>query len=246
MRDLFELRAHRVIAIRNAGRLGWIRETGTRARVLESVERSLLPARERWDDIEDPTDPELLDAILGWAWNLTDVQRALSEAYRESLPSRDEFRAILAAWIAGRSLAAIASEAALQIDDLLAIHTKVITYQLQVAAEQGVALLAKFTEMDGQPMSRAVFDFPEHLRFGVPTTAARILAGVVRHRRAAVALGLTPELGDAAPEEHEAVIEQAQILLADAERWRGILGRLVIENTVEDLGAGRAGTHHSE
>ena len=37
MRQVFELRASKLAAIRRAGRLGWIRETGARPRMLESV-----------------------------------------------------------------------------------------------------------------------------------------------------------------------------------------------------------------
>jgi hypothetical protein len=56
MRQVFELRADRIIGIRAAGRLSWVRETGTRARMLDSVEASLLPARDSWNNIATPTD----------------------------------------------------------------------------------------------------------------------------------------------------------------------------------------------
>jgi hypothetical protein len=78
MREVFELRARRMVAIRAAGRLGWIRETGTRTRMLDSVELSLLPLRETWDDITTPTDPELIDALLTWAWDLPEMKEAVA------------------------------------------------------------------------------------------------------------------------------------------------------------------------
>ena len=51
MEQVFKLRAQRVEAVKNAGRLIWIRETGTRMRMLDTVEEKLLPLRERWYDM---------------------------------------------------------------------------------------------------------------------------------------------------------------------------------------------------
>src|SRR6266550_7718781 len=134
------MRAERIIGIRRAGRLGWIRETGTRARMLDSVENSLLPARENWDDIATPTEPALVDTLLEWAWGLPDIQRAIAKAYRDDRPTRDEFAHVLRGWLQGRPLVEIAHEASLSIDDMLAVHAKVVTYELQTAVEQGIAL----------------------------------------------------------------------------------------------------------
>jgi superfamily II DNA/RNA helicase len=237
MREVFELRARRVFAIRAAGRLEWIRETGTRARMLESVETGLLPQRERWDDIEDPADPGLIDALLAWAWELPDVQEAVSQAYRDVVPEREGFRRLVESWIGGKSLIEMAQASELAIDDMLAIHARVITYELHAAVEQGVALLRKFCEAEQRSVSSAVLEFPEHLRFGVPTRAARMIASLVRHRRAAVALGQTDELANRADEDRDDVIAIAKELILDRERWLQTLGRLVLENTVEDLGA---------
>jgi helicase len=235
MRQVFELRAQRILAIRAAGRLAWVRETGTRTRMLDLVESSLLPSRERWDNIGSPTDPELVDALLGWAWELPDVSNAVGIAYRNNRPPREEFRRLLLGWLAGRPLVEIAAEASLTVDDMLAVHARVVTYELQTAIEQGVALLRKFCEVEGRPVSNNVLEFPEHLRFGVPTAAARILAGSIRHRRAAVALGSSPELANATTEDRERLLASARELLGDTERWLPVLGRLVLDNTVADL-----------
>jgi helicase len=235
MRQVFELRAERIIGIRAAGRLGWIRETGTRARMLDSVENSLLPARDNWDNIATPIEPALVDTLLGWAWELPDIRRAIAEAYRDDRPTRDEFARVLRGWLHGRPLVEIAREASLSIDDMLAVHAKVVTYELQTAVEQGIALLRKFCEMAGRPISTSVLEFPEHLRFGVPTPAARVLASSITHRRAAVALGVTPELGGESADDREEILTRARELLTDTERWLPLLGRLVLENTIADL-----------
>lgn len=237
MREVFELRARRIAAIQSAGRLSWIRETGTRARMLDSVETALLPLRERWDDITAPTDPELVDALLSWAWELPDMKEAVSEAYRDAAPTREAFKQLLVWWIEGRSLVQMATGGGLDIDVMLGIHAKVLSYVLQVAVEQGVGLLTKLLEAREQELAQAVIDFPEHLRFGVPTTAARILAtGGVRHRRAAVALGRSLELSAIAADDSAGIFATARQIVEDAERWLPVLGRLVLANTQEDLG----------
>jgi superfamily II DNA/RNA helicase len=235
MREVFELRAERIIGIRRAGRLEWIRETGTRARMLDSVQTVLLPARESWDDIAVPTDPALLNALLVWAWDLPDIRRAIAEAYGDDRPTREAFGELVRGWLDGRPLVEIARNVGLAIDDMLAVHAKVVTYELQTAVEQGIALLRKFCDTEGRSISNAVLEFPDHLRFGVPSPAGRILAGAIRHRRAAVALGASPELAHESAEDRERVLSTARELLDDTERWLPLLGRLVLENTIVDM-----------
>lgn len=236
MKQVFVLRARRVAAIKEAGRLGWIRETGTRARILDSVEARLLPMRERWDDLEAATDPELTEVLLQWAWDLPEVTEALEAAYRGAPPPRLDFTPVLEAWIDGQPLVELARRAGIDIDTMLGVHARVISYVLQVAIEQGVGLLQKLVEANGQELSQAVVDFPEYLRFGVPTPSARtLIAGGVRHRRAAVALGRSAELATQDGGDRAAVFSTARHLLADQERWLHVMGRLVLENTLEDV-----------
>lgn len=236
MKQVFELRAQRVGGIKGAGRLGWIRETGTRARMLGLVEAKLLPMRERWNDVEAATDPELTKTLLTWAWDLPEVVEAVDEAYRGARPSRADFARLLEAWIDGEPLVELAQLAGIDIDTMLGVHAKVISYVLQVAIEQGVGLLKKLLEASDRELSPAVVDFPEHLRFGVPTPAAKALAaGGVRHRRAAVTLGRSPELGTRTRDDRAAVFSVARHLLDNRERWLPAMGRLVLENTLEDL-----------
>ena len=234
MKQAFKLRAQRVAAIKNVGRLSWIRETGTRVRMLESVEAKLLPLRERWDDVEAPTDPELAEALLTWAWALPEVAEAVKEAYRDAPPSLSDFTRVLEAWIEGQPLVDLARLAGIDIDTMLGVHARVISYDIQVAVEQGVGLLKKLLEASDRELSQAVVDFPEHLRFGVPTPAAKVLAaGGVRHRRAAVALGRSPELERLV--DLVEVLSTVRDLIEDRERWLPVMGRLVLENTIDDL-----------
>jgi len=234
MEQVFTLRAQRVTAVKNAGRLSWIRETGARMRMLDLVEAKLLPLRERWDNIKTPTDPELLKALLKWARELPEVAKTIKSAYQDKPPSRSDFANTVVGWLEGRSFVDLASQENINVDTILSVHSKVISHALQAAVEQGIALLKKLLEAKEHELSQAVVDFPDHLRFGVPTTAAKILAANgVRHRRAAVALGLSPELESIT--DRKDVFLLARDLIEDDERWSRSMGKLVLNNTKFDL-----------
>ena len=84
---------------------------------------------------------------------------------------------------------------------------------------------------------RPVLERAEHLRFGVPTAAARVLAsGGVRHRCAAVGLGTSDELRGASGDDRMVVFATArQLLHRDRDGWQARLGSLVFSNTLWDL-----------
>ncbi len=87
-------------------------------------------------------------------------------------------------------------------------------------------------------MATAVLELPEHLRFGVPTRPGRVLAASgVRHRRAFVELGLDPAIRDLPAAAATAILEESRTLLANTVAWEPKLGRLVMENTLQDLDA---------
>ena len=69
------------------------------------------------------------------------MKRVIAEAYREDPPTEGEFGRLVRAWLEGRSFAEIAHEVSLPVDDLLAVHTRVVAYELQTAVEQGIAVL---------------------------------------------------------------------------------------------------------
>jgi hypothetical protein len=235
MRTVFELRAQRVWAVRQAGRLPWLRETGARARLLDSVEHQLLTARASWDDISSPSDPALVRVMVGWFWQLPGAPNDVREAFRDEQADSARLLTFVESWLAGRTHREIAQAVDLTIDDTIAVHAGLISYRLQTAVEQGIALLRRFCEADNQIISPAVVDFHEYLRFGVPTATSLALARRVRHRRAAVALGQSRELSGARPADSAAVLRQARGLLDQTDRWLPILGRLVLANTKQDL-----------
>jgi hypothetical protein len=241
LQDVFELRARRVVGIRAAGRLDWIRDTGTRARMLDSVETNLLPRRDAWDDIVDPVDPQLVRVILDWAWTQSELQSAIREAYRledhEDIDTvREGFFDLVGSWLSGRPYVELAARPGLPMDDLLGVHTRVVGFVLQTLVEQAVAILERLLQSQGRTMAVAVDQFPEHLRFGVPTAGARALAARgLRHRRAAVEIG-SALIGRAFSEDRHILFPVVRQLLEDDHaEWQRRLGTLVFGRTLQDL-----------
>jgi superfamily II DNA/RNA helicase len=211
LRDVFGLRARRVSALHAAGRLGWIRETGTRVRMVDVVENGLLPMRPTWDDISDPADASFINPILEWAWAQHELQEAARDAFRigaefDVNSVREPFFLTVTLWLSGASFVQIAERASLSVDDLLGVHSRVLTFALQTIVEQGITLLQKLLESREQTAAPVVLQFPEHLRFGVPTTAGCVLAANgVRHRRAFVAIGNAAELRGFRPDDRAGI-----------------------------------------
>jgi len=242
LREVFSLRARRVIGVRTSGRLNWIQETGARMRMVDTVERDLLPLRGRWDDVTNPLDPDFVAVMLNWALTQNELRTAIRAAYRlESTASidglRQPFISLVDSWLRGRPFSEMAESANLAVDDLLGVYTHAVTFVLQTLIEQAVALLEKLLASQGVVISRAVTQFPDHLRFGVPTSASLALAARgVRHRRAAVELGIVIPTNEALPIDHGNVVATAKHILAeDGRTWEGRLGRLVFLNTQQDL-----------
>lgn len=241
LQDVFELRARRVIGIRTVNRLDWIRDTGTRARMLDSVETNLLPRRESWEDVTDPIDLNLVRVILDWAWTQPDLQSAIREGYRltdevSTDVGRQSFLDLVSSWLAGKRFTEMAAGANLPMNDLLGIHTRVVTFILQTLVEQAVALLERLLQSQGRTIAAAVGHFPDHLRFGVPTPGARAFAARgLRHRRAAVELGNALDGRGFADDRATLFAIARQIIDDDRDEWRMRFGTLVFDRTFQDL-----------
>lgn len=242
LRTVFRLRASRVAGIRTAGRLGWIRETGAKMRMIETVEANLLNMYAAWEVLQNPLDEEFLSAILQWAWtngNLDDdVRRVFQlEAASDVNGVRDSFFVIVRRWILGDTHAEVAAASGRDVDDVLSIYTGLISYGLQTVVEQGISLLSKLLEAQGRILSEAVRGFPDHLRFGVPTAGAVMLSKVgIRHRRAAILLGTTPEVtGVTGAGRAIALAVVRQLLQTDEAGWRDRVGTLMYEDTIADV-----------
>ncbi len=195
-----------------------------------------------WDDILYPTDPSFVEVLLEWAWVQPELQKAAREAYRiapevgvDSL--KEPFFSVVRLWLSGSNFMQIGRGANMSMDDLLGVHSQVIAFTLQTIIEQGVALLEKLLESRGQTLAPAVQQFPEHLRFGVPTVAGCALAaGGLTHRRAFVAIGNAPELRGFSADDKTGIFAGAQTLIeGNRETWRVNLGSLVFVKTLQNL-----------
>lgn len=243
LQNVFELRARRIATIQRSGRLGWVRETGARARMLDAVEAGLLPLRERWEDPVDPVEPGLVGSLLEWAWAQDDLQVAVRKGFRLGLqgniePVKNAFTIAVTCWLAGMRFQDIARRSTLPLDDLLEIHTGAVSYALQTLVEQGVALLGKILEAKGRILAPGVIAFPDHLRYGVPTSVGRVLASSgVRHRSAAVELGVALTNAGVAASDRDLVLRSAKgALEAHRQAWTDRLGEMVVANTMIDVG----------
>ena len=164
----------------------------------------------------------------------------LADSLREDLrtnesPSIETLTAIVTSWIAGESMLVASSALDIDVDTLLRVHGRSINYVLMTLVEQGLALLTRQLIEVGRTPAQPVLTFSEHLRFGVPTAAARtLMTSGVRHRRAAVALGSHPEMTTSqnllVPS-----VDIARRLLQDESRWRNELGAFVYDRTVHDV-----------
>lgn len=248
--EVFTMRADRLTGLRRNGRLGWIRETGARARLVDSVIGDLATLLDNWDGIESPLDDELLDAFVTWAYRQPDFQRDLQEVFQEKellppqrLPDPAAVREIVQRWIAGETLADISGATGRTVDRVLRIHGSIISYSLATLVEQAVALLHQYFVDAGFAISDAVASLPEYLRFGVPTPAARsLMASGVRHRRAAVVLGGHPDMTSEENLLSDPREVAFRILSRNTLDYRLRFGDFVYNRTVADLTGGDGGS----
>lgn len=241
LRLVFELRAQRLIALRLSGKIAWARDTGAKVRLIDSVEQRLLPARPSWQDAVDPLNDELRSAILEWAWTHPELRDDVGEAFRlrDGQTAEDvkgSFFEVVRLWMNGATFFQIAQQTQLSMDDLLAVHTRAITYALQSLVEQGIILLARRLQADGIEIAEGVMNFTEQLRFGTPNLAARILAaGGVRHRKAYVALGIALARDGNGTDTAATKANALASLRQYSGQWGEALGELVYANTLVDL-----------
>jgi helicase len=240
LRTVFELRAQRLIALRTGGKIAWLRDTGAKVRLLDFVEQILLPSRVDWMSPVDPVSDELVSAILEWAWQDRELKEDVRVAFRlddgqEPESVKFSFFEIIRQWVHGATFAQIAQSTQIDVDDILGIHTRAITYALQTLVEQGISLLSRLLLERGIEVNEGVPAFIEHLKFGTPSSIGILLANAgVRHRKAYVELGnamrnLTIPIHSA-----NATSVALQSLEAHSEAWRDALGEFVLSNTLTD------------
>ncbi len=242
LRTVFELRAQRLIELRADGKIAWLRDTGAKVRLLDFVEQVLLPSRGDWMNPVDPVSDELVSAILEWAWQDRELKEDVRVAFRLGDGQDPEsvklsFFEIIRQWVHGASFAQIAQSTQIDVDDILGIHTRAITYALQTLVEQGISLLSRLLLERGIEVNEGVPAFIEHLKFGVPSRIGVLLANAgVRHRKAYVELGNAMRSLTVPIHSANAKAVALQSLEDHSEAWRGALGEFVFSNTLTDVG----------
>src|SRR5665213_2612199 len=245
LHNVFGLRARRVEEMRSAGKLGWIRETGARVRILNKVENGLMPRRVSWEDVVNPIDAEFVETIRSWAWEEVDFQETVREVYRlerdtDLTFARKSLSALLQAWLGGERFIQISLISELSVNDLLGVHTRLVSFVLQTIVEQGIALLEKLVGSQQKVLAPAVLRFSNHLRFGVPTANGLMLAsGGLRHRSASVELGKSlTEMGVLSSDFQGLCFLARESIVSNRAEWNDRLGEFVVERTLEDLSVG--------
>ncbi|MCX6877618.1 MAG: hypothetical protein NTW21_27985 [Verrucomicrobia bacterium] len=180
--------------------------------------------------------------VLEWAWTQQELLQTVREAYRVEPDTdlgtlREGLFSTVRLWLSGATFLQIAAGTGRSVDELLGVHSQVLTFALLTMVEQAIAVLEKVLESQGRELCAAVRHFPEHLRFGVPSTVGCTLAaGGITHRRAFVEIGrfLTPAIVRA--DDRAQVFDLAQQSLeAHHDQWRTRLGTLVFRRTMQDL-----------
>lgn len=241
LRSVFELRARRLIALRVDGKITWVRQTGASVRLIDSVEQRLLPLHADWQANTDPLSDDIRVPIFQWAWSHPELREQVKASFNlndeiDVETVKDKFFEITRLWMNGKRFREISELVTLPMDDLLAVHTRGITFSLQTLVEQGISLLAKRMESEGIEISDGALNFPEHLRFGAPNRASRLLASSgIRHRNAYVQLGFSLHNSGFTGNPFEAKNIANESLRQLPPEWRASLGELVYQNTLNDL-----------
>lgn len=240
LRDVFALRAQRLIGLRPSGQLAWVRDAGAKVRMLASVSTGLWPLRPNWVDPVDTLDDGLRTAILEWAWTHAELRSAVEQGFRletgHAGAEKARFFEIVRRWMWGQSFLEIAQAVQMEMDNLLAVHTRAITFTLQMLVEQGLSLLARRLQAESLELAAGISNFTQQLRFGAPNVAARLLAEWgVRHRRAYVGLGTAITRQAPIPDFANLKASARESLRQDPGGWNAYLGELIYTKTLKDL-----------
>lgn len=239
--SVFDLRARRLVQMREEGRLELARTTSARPRLVDTVIEGLIPSYSAWSMAESPLDPALISAFVHWSLEQPGFQREAEIAYRgtEVTDFGASLSQIVLAWLEGRTFHEISIRVGIHIDLLLRIQAKVVLFELVVLIEQAVALMQEYASERGETVSPVVAAFPDYLRFGVSNPAAReLMARGVRHRMAAIELGSESAM-QASTNLFATPWSIARDLLADEGAWLPRLGALMYRRTLADFGLRR-------
>lgn len=240
LEDVFSLRAQKIASVRSEGRLGWIKATGAKVRLIDIVQESLLPQIDDWSSQATVISARDAETILTWAFDLDEVQRSLRDAYQIEDARTDQvkhqFITMVTSWLAGLNWKTISVVSGLDINTALRVYSSAIAYSLQVNIEQSVALVGKLLEEKGILISNAFEAFSKQLRFGTQSVSGYILAEAgVRHRSAYVSLGKRIDAFAAAIDPSQVLESAYELLLNPDEGFETTLGTLVYDYTIKEI-----------
>lgn len=239
LKTVFQLRSEAITQMQANGKLAWARSTGARPRMIGLVEEVLLPRVDDWTALSGTPNTEAIDALLDWAFGLSEVDGKLREAYRiddgdATSTVHQQFRQFVKLWIAGDRFVDIASQLSIDVNQVLRIYSGAFSYAFQTVAEQGIAVLAELLEARLELLPESVKMIPEYLRHGVPEESAlRFAMSGVRHRRAAIDLGRKFSI-EAGEQNIGFEIARAE-LNSNYTEWLADWGELMLTNTLNDL-----------
>ena len=239
LKTVFQLRSEAITQMQASGKLAWVRSTGARPRMIGLVEEDLLPRVDDWTALSGTLNTEAVDALLDWAFTLSEVDKKLREAYRidEGVSTdtvHERFRRFVKLWVAGDRFVEIASQLSVEVNQVLRIYSGAFAYAFQTVAEQGVAVLSELFEARLEMLPETVKMIPEYLRHGVPDESAlRFAMSGVRHRRAAIDLGRNFSI-DAGDQKAGFEVTNAE-LNSNYNEWLVDWGELILTNTLNDL-----------
>jgi len=181
---------------------------------------------------------DAINAVINWAFTLNEFDGKLRDAFRldEDQPTEtvhETFRRFVEQWTSGERFVVIAEELSLDVDTILRVYSLAFQYAFQTVVEQGIAILNEIHESADETLPDSVKLLPEYFRHGVPNNSAlRFAMKGLRHRRAYI------DLGNHFPDNSRRVFRLAlSELTRNYDSWLEIWGRLVLENTRDDLKA---------
>jgi len=235
--NLVSLRSERLIYIRNVCGIGWVK--GAVKPRLNDILSKIVDGYDGWSTLLQPTDYEFVSYLSRKAFLIPGFESQIISVIPDRMKSDNldlpRFIAdIVFLWISGLPFCEVAGRLSLDIDLLLRLHKSIVEKFFADFVEQVICYARMLHEVGELEVSDIVLDFPSFLRFGVPVEEARsLLANGLRHRRAAVELGMDQVMRSRAVVDE--VWSVAWNLLQDEDRWRDRLGAMVYERTVEDV-----------
>lgn len=240
LNSVVSLRSEKLLELRDNGRLAWVKTAPVKPRLVSAIADDLLVGYDGWESLDAPSNPQFITHLVEWSFRQPGFERDVQAAVRnERIDQPTLIQSMVARWISGQTFVEMSASLPLNMNELLRVHNSVVLNSFATLIEQAIALIRQRTDLSDFEVAPMVLQFPEFLKFGVQSEEARyLMANGLRHRRAAIELGL-----DVRKIEGTRLMETpwsiAREILRDRGEWQAKLGELVFDRTAEDLAARR-------